>query len=177
MCSAPVPGFDRPLELILRVHRRIEHRCALMERLAEHLAERGCDADARATAGHIVRFFDEDVARHHEDEELELYDAVAAAAPAADRSRVATLVAELRGEHAELQALWKDALRPQLVAVQQGRTAWFGGPGIARCHALYIAHTTRENDELIPIAEACLAPAALERLGRGMAARRGQPYP
>ncbi|MCL4801422.1 MAG: hemerythrin domain-containing protein [Burkholderiales bacterium] len=177
MCAVPVPGFDRPLELILQVHRRIEHRCALMGRLVEHLAERGCDADARATAGHIVRFFDEDVARHHEDEELEFYDAVVAAAPAPDRARVAALVARLRSEHAELQSLWADALRPQLVAVQQGRVAWFGGSEIERCHSLYIEHTTRENDELLPLAEAFLTSAQLEQLGRGMAARRGRPYP
>jgi len=177
MCANPVPGFDRPLELIQQLHRRIEHRCALMERLVEHLAERGCDADARATAAHVVRFFDEDVARHHDDEELEFYDAVVAAAPAADRARIAALVGQLRGEHAVLQRLWADALRPQLVAVQQGRAAWLGGPEVERCHALYIEHTNRENNELIPLAEACLAPEKLEQLGRGMARRRGLPYP
>jgi len=177
MCANPTPGFDRPLELIRQMHRRIEHRCALMGRLADHLAERGCDADARATAGHIVRFFDEDVARHHEDEELAFYDSVVGAAPEAERARMAALVAQLRTEHEELQSLWAGALRPQLVAVQQGRAAWLGGPEIERCHALYIAHTNREESDLIPVAEARFTPEALERLGRGMAGRRGLPYP
>jgi hypothetical protein len=177
MCAISVPGFDRPLELIKQVHRRIEHRCALMGRLVEHLAERGCDADARATAAHIVRFFDDDVARHHEDEELEFYDSVVAAAPARDRDRVAALVAQLRSEHTVLQRLWAEALRPQLVAVQQGRAAWLGGPDVERCHALYIEHTDRENNELIPVAEACFTPEKLEGLGRSMARRRGQFYP
>ncbi|MCZ7565343.1 MAG: hemerythrin domain-containing protein [Burkholderiales bacterium] len=177
MTANAAPGFDRPLELIRRVHRRIEHRCALMGRLVEHLAERGCDADARATAGHIVRFFDEEVARHHEDEEREFYDAVVAAATAPDHDRVAALVARLRSEHGELQSLWAEALRPQLVAVQQGRQAWFGSAAIARCQSMYIEHTTRENEELLAIAEAHFTPAQMERLGRSMAARRGLPYP
>ncbi len=177
MGAIPVPGFDRPVALIQQVHRRIEHRCALMGRLAEHLAEHGCDADARATAAHIIRFFDEDVVRHHEDEELEFYDSVAGAAPPADRARIGALVAELRREHVILRKLWNEALRPQLAAVQQGRAAWLGGPDVERCHALYIEHTRREENELIPIAEACLTPERLERFGRGMAERRGVPYP
>jgi hemerythrin-like domain-containing protein len=177
MCAIPVPGFDHPLALIQQVHRRIEHRCALMGRLVEHLAEHGCDADARATAAHIIRFFDEDVARHHEDEEFEFYDSVVAAAPPAERARIAALVAELRSEHEILQKLWSEALRPQLVAVQQGRAAWLGGPDVERCHALYIEHTNRENNELIPVAEACLTPEKLECFGRSMARRRGLPYP
>ena len=159
------------------LHRRIEHRCALMERLVEHLAERGCDADARATAGHIVRFFDEDVARHQDDEELDFYDSVADAAPEKSRARVAALVAKLRVEHRELQALWADALRPQLLAVQQGRSAYFGGKAVERCHQLYIQHTECEEQDLIPLAEKHFSPAKLESLGRGMAARRGLPYP
>jgi len=61
--------------------------------------------------------------------------------------------------------------------VQQGRSAYFGGKAVERCHQLYIQHTECEEQDLIPLAEKHFSPAKLESLGRGMAARRGLPYP
>lgn len=177
MCPSESPGFDHPLDLIRQTHRRLEHRCALMARLVEHLQDSGCDADAQATAGHILRFFDEEMARHHEDEEQEFYDAVVEAAPAKSRSAIAKLVVELRGEHERLQAVWRDVLRPQLTAIKEGRSESLNREAVDRCHVLYVSHVEREEEMLLPIAEKHFARDRIEQLGRGMAERRNQPYP
>ncbi len=177
MCAQESPGFDRPLELIRQTHRRLEHRCALMQRLVGHLQESGCDADAQATAGHIVRFFEDEMARHHEDEDQEFYQAVAEAAPAKSRPAIATLVADLRSEHDQLQAVWRDVLRPQLIAIMEGRSKSLNREAVDRCEMLYVSHVEREEQILLPIAEKHLSVARIERLGRGMAERRNQPYP
>lgn len=177
MCAQASPGFDRPLDLIRQTHRRLEQRCALMQRLVGHLQEKGCDADARATAGHIVRFFDEDVALHHEDEEQEFYESVAKVAPARSRLAVAKLVVELRSEHDQLQAVWRDVLRPQLVGIMEGRLQALNREAVDRCEVLYVSHVEREEQILLPIAEKHLSDARIEQLGRGMAERRKQPYP
>lgn len=177
MCAHVLLGFDRPLELIRHTHQRLEHRCALMQRLSAHLSESGCDADARATAGHIVRFFEEEMAHHHEDEEQEFYDAVVEAAPAKTRPAVAQLVAELREEHERLQAVWRDVLRPQLTGIMEGRSDALNREAVDRCHMLYVSHIEREEHVLLPIAEKRFSREQLERLGRGMAERRNEPYP
>jgi hemerythrin-like domain-containing protein len=177
MCAMGLPGFDQPLELIRHTHRRLEQRCALMDRLVNHLRESGCDADAQATAGHILRFFEDEMTRHHEDEEIDFYDAVVEAAPAKTRSGIAKLVAELRDEHARLQAIWRDVLRPQLTEIMAGRAALLNEEAVDRCHILYVSHLDREENMLLPIAEERFSRERLERLGRGMAQRRNQPYP
>lgn len=177
MCAQESPGFDRPLELIRQTHRRLEQRCALMQRLIGHLHEKGCDTDARATAGHIVRFFEEEMARHHEDEEQEFYQAVVDAAPAKSRPTVAQLVADLRHEHDQLQAVWRDVLRPQLIAIMEGRSKALNREAVDRCETLYVSHVEREEQTLLPIAEKRLPRDRLEQIGRRMAERRKQPYP
>jgi len=176
--SAPEPpGFDRPLELLRQAHRRLEHRCALMQRLVTHLQEQGCDADAQATAGHVFRFFEEDMAYHQRDEEEEFYDAVVEAAPAKSRPAIAKLVAELRADHQRQQAVWRDVLRPQLAAIMEGRAKTLNRDAVDRCHMLYVSHLEREEEILLPLAAKRFSPARLEQLGRGMAARRNLPYP
>lgn len=177
MCAQELPGFDRPLDLIRQTHRRLEQRCALMQRLVGHLHDRGCDADAQATAGHIIRFFDEEMALHHADEEQEFYDAVVAAAPPKSRPGTAKLVATLLSEHEKLQAIWRDVLRPQLLAIMEGRSSQLNREAVDRCQSLYVSHVEREEQILLPIAEKRLPPERIEHLGRGMAERRKQPYP
>jgi len=177
MCALESPGFDRPLELIRQVHQRLEQRCALMDRLVDHLQRNGCDADARASAGHVFRFFEEEMAQHHEDEENGLYDGVVEAAPPRSRPGIAKLVGALRREHAQLQAIWRDVLRPQLTAVMQGRAESLNREAVDRCHMLYVRHVRREEEVVLPAAEKHFSPERMERLGRGMAARRNRPYP
>jgi hemerythrin-like domain-containing protein len=177
MCSiSRHAGFDDPLEVMQGLHLRLEQRAALLDRLAEHVRHHGSDADARATAGHVMRCFDEDCPMHHDDEEVDLFPMLRAATPAAERARVEGLIAALVAQHRDMHAVY-DALRPQLAAVVDGRLGAIDQALVDRLHSLCVAHVEHEEVELFPFARAHLDAAALERLGRAMAARRNAAYP
>jgi hemerythrin-like domain-containing protein len=177
MCSVPrSTGSDAPLALMQALHRRLESRCALLDRLAEHVRRHGSDADARATAGHVMRLFDEDCPLHHEDEERDLFPLLRAATPASERARVEILLSALVAQHREMRAAY-DALRAQLAAVADGRLAALDQALVDRLQALCVAHVAREESELLPFARDRLDAAAMERLRRAMAARRNAPQP
>ena len=67
------PGFDDPLGMLAACHRRIERELATLERLQRHLPEHGCDDDARAAAGAILKYFDGAAPNHDADEEQSLF--------------------------------------------------------------------------------------------------------
>ena len=177
MCSiSRRAGFDDPLELMQGLHLRLEQRAALLDRLAEHVRHHGSDEDARATAGHVMRCFDEDCPMHHDDEEVDLLPMLRAATPAAEQARVENLIAALVAQHRDMHAAY-DALRPQLAAIADGRLGAIDQALVDRLHALCVQHVELEESELFPFARAHLDAAALERLGRAMAVRRNAAYP
>jgi hypothetical protein len=169
-------GFDDPLAVMERLHLRLQQRAALLARLAEHVRERGSDADARATAGHVMRCFDEDCPLHHDDEEVDLFPLLRAATPARQRPRLEALIAALIAQHHHMHAAFA-AVRPQLAAVADGRLATIDPALVERLHALCAQHVELEETDLFPFARARLDAAATERLGRAMAARRNAAYP
>ncbi len=177
MCSiSSRPGFDDPLELMRGLHLRLEQRAALLDRLAEHVRHHGSDEDARATAGHVMRCFDEDCPMHHDDEEVDLLPLLRSETPAAEQGRVENLIAAVVAQHREMHATY-DALRPQLAAIADGRLGAIDQVLVDRLHGLCARHIELEESELFPFARAHLDAAALERLGRAMAVRRGAAYP
>jgi len=173
---AHLPGYDDPFGLMAALHVRLQHRCALLERLAEHVREHGSDEGARATAAHVMRMFDQDCPMHHEDEETDLFPLLNAATPPAELARLAALVAVLVAQHHEMNAAY-EALRPQLETVADGRLGAIDRELVDRLHYLCVEHVEVEEVELIPFAQTQLGPAEIEQLGRAMAARRNAPYP
>jgi pyridoxamine 5'-phosphate oxidase len=177
MCGIPRRiGFDDPLAVMQALHVRLEQRAALLARLAEHVRQHGSDADARATAGHVMRCFDEDCPIHHEDEEIDLFPLLRALAPAAEAARAEILIAALVAQHHDMHAVFA-ALRPQLAAINDGRLAILDPAAVDRLHTLCLDHVALEESELVPFARDHLDAAAVERLGRAMAARRNAAYP
>jgi hemerythrin-like domain-containing protein len=158
------------------LHVRLQHRCALLERLAEYVREHGSDDGARATAAHVMRMFDQDCPLHHEDEEEDLFPLLGAATPPAESARLAALVAVLLAQHREMHAAY-DAIRSQLETVADGRLGTIDPALVDRLHTLIVHHVETEETELIPFARAHLGPAEIEQFGRAMAARRNAPYP
>jgi pyridoxamine 5'-phosphate oxidase len=170
------PGFDDPLALISALNVRLQQRCALLVRFAEHVRRHGSDASARATAAHVMRMFDEDCPLHHEDEELDLFPLLRAATPADRAAESDALIATLVAQHRQMRDLY-DLLRPQLETVADGRLGIVDRALVDRLHTLCLQHEEIEEVVLLPLARERLTPAALERLGRAMAARRKAPYP
>ena len=161
------PGFDDPLGMLSACHRRIERQLAVLGRLQRHLPEHGCDADARAAARGILRYFDTAAINHHADEETSIFPRLIEATPSA-----AGLVADLDGDHRRLAARWRH-LRPLLAAIAAGSRANLAPREVAELRRAYDVHIAREETELIPLAREVIGATALLVVGEEMARRRG----
>lgn len=158
---------ERRIDHMCDEHIRSEMRCALLERLEQHLVKNGCDESARPTAAALVDHFDR---RDHCDaEERELFPAVIRAASRRRKPRVAELVRSLATEHRELDDAWR-VLRAQLVEVQRGARDRLDPALVARFGNLALAHMGREARELYPQAIETLGPDG--PLARRLAASR-----
>jgi hemerythrin-like domain-containing protein len=160
------PGFDDPLGMLRACHRRIERQLATLVRLLRHLPEHHSDADARAAAAAIMRYFDTAAVNHHADEEHSLFPRLVAAAPDAR-----DLARKLEREHVTLAAHWA-RLRPLLSAIVARGGAYLPVKDVDLFCAAYAAHIAREEGELLPRAEQALAAKDLAAIGAEMAARR-----
>jgi len=165
--EATAPSFDDPLGMLAACHRRIEKQLATLARLQRHLPEHGCDADARAAARNILKYFDHAAPNHHADEEKSLFPRLAASA-----KECATLIGELERDHERLEENWR-RLRPLLAAIAGGQRANLSPAQVTEVTSRYQEHMAREENELLPMAERAIDPATLKVVGEEMAARRG----
>jgi hemerythrin-like domain-containing protein len=163
LLGAAAPGFDNPLALLRACHDRILKQCATLRRLIPHLATYGADAAAREAAARVLRYFTTAGRHHHEDEEIDLFPLLARDAA------LAPLLANLKAEHAVLDARWA-ALEPLLATLPD--SALFATQALPLCEA-YEAHVEKENKTLLPAAQQLLTSDELRRIGKAMAARRG----
>jgi hemerythrin-like domain-containing protein len=166
--DAAAPGFDDPLGMLSACHRRIERQLETLERLQRHLPEHGCDADARAAARAILRYFDTAAPNHHADEEASVFPRLKAALPAVADALIATI----EREHAVLAANWRH-LRPLLAGIAAGACANLAPKQVAVVRGAYDQHIALEESELIPLAARTFDAETLAAIGREMAARRG----
>lgn len=169
---APALDFSRPLEALKACHERTRAQCEAMCQLARHLSSRGCDAWAQETASNLLRYFDGAGRHHEEDEELDLFPRMIAAAVGQAAERVALLTARLEREHRAMVEAWS-SLRDDLERIAHGEKAPLDRRAVDRFRELYRAHIALEDADVIPLAEALLDDDALAAIGRAMAARRG----
>ncbi len=168
LSETAAPGFDDPLGMLSACHGRIERQLATLERLQRHLPEHGCDADARAAARTILKYFDMAAPNHHADEEASVFPRLRAAASIP----VNALLAELESDHVVLTANWR-RLRPLLAAIAAGARANLSPKLVADVRAAYDAHIAKEEDTLLPLAAQAFDALMLAAIGREMAQRRG----
>lgn len=165
---APAAGFDQPFEMLVACHERVQRMLALLRRLGGHLQQHGADAQAADAACTVMRYFDLAGPAHHEDEERHVLPWLAAHGHAA-------LAERLHADHGRMAADWV-AVRAALAEVAAGRwAAHTAAATLARWDAfarLYEAHIDAEEAQAYPPAAAALGAAALEAIGREMAARR-----
>ena len=168
----PTPGadYDHPLEMLAACHDRIEERLDVLQRLIAHLAVHGCDGEARQAATNIMRYFDTAGAFHHDDEEVNLFPALAARMPSDEGLR--ELVTRLCFEHDVMRALWK-SLRAELKPVADGTGGDLSPELAEKFSARYRQHIELEEAELLPIAQRALGADELAALSAEMAQRRG----
>ena len=162
------PSFDDPLGMLRACHGRIERQLVTLARLVRHLPEHGADADARAAAAAILRYFDTAAPNHHADEEASVFPRLLARAPDAR-----DLIARLERDHHETFApLWLK-LRPLLAGIAGGQRANLPPALVRAAEVAYAEHIAVENDLLLPMCADVLSPEELDAIGAEMAARRG----
>jgi hemerythrin-like domain-containing protein len=168
LLPTPGAGFDAPFEMLSACHERVQRTLALLQRLRAHLDGHGADAQARAAARDVIRYFDLAAPAHHEDEERHVFPALLAA----DAARHGALVARLQDEHRRMAARWP-AVRAGLAAVADGR--WTGAEAAdwAAFAALYETHIPAEEQLAYPAAQGLLDAPAQAAMGDEMARRRG----
>lgn len=170
---APSASFDEPLEMLRACHQRILRHARLAVSVAEHVQDEGVDDEARTAAASVMRYFDVAARDHHVDEEVDLFPAMLAAATA--NPALSTLVARLTSEHEAIGGYWA-MLRAQLEGVSDGRADATVDPVLAQTVVRqYEDHIAEEEKILLPLASKLLGAPELERIGRAMAKRRGQP--
>jgi hypothetical protein len=170
-----VPGFDDPLGLLEACHLRIGQRCALLKRIADHLAQHGADTQVRQSCMHVLRYFDDAGPKHHADEEQDFFPLLLAATPAA-RRKLQAVLDELVAQHRAMDATW-DRLRPMLIGIEAGHTSAIDENLVDQFHTLNLTHIAIEERDVLAVARERLTPEALEQLGRRMAERRNVEYP
>ncbi|MCU0970095.1 MAG: hemerythrin domain-containing protein [Rubrivivax sp.] len=167
---SPAVGFEQPFEMLAACHDRVQRMLALLGRLAAHLEEQGADSQAAQAARDVMRYFDVAGPAHHEDEERHVLPWLAAHGRAA-------LAARLHDDHLRMAEAWRE-VRTALDEVVQGR--WPVDAAAMRVAqwrdfaALYAGHIAVEEGEAYPPVAQAVGPAALDAMGREMAARRGQ---
>jgi len=169
---APTVGFEAPLEMLSACHGRVELQCATLQRLLAHLPVHGADADARAAAVAVLRYFDTAAQHHHADEEADLFPALLEAMAGSDPVCIRELIDALRSDHRVLAAHWL-RLRPALQRVAAGAAQSLSAEEVDALVGAYQRHIAREESELLPMAARLLGDEALSRIGAAMRQRRG----
>ena len=170
MLKSPGPSFDEPLEMLAACHERIDAQLGTLTRLPPHLETRGCDAEAKAAAQAVLRYFDTAGRLHHQDEDEDLFPLLRARAAGAGRPEVAGVLDELEREHESMEAQWQ-RLRQHLAAVAEG-AARLDAEEVARFCWLYRRHMETETAAVLPFAREALGAPERAALGDRMAARR-----
>jgi hemerythrin-like domain-containing protein len=174
--NSPSAGFDHPLEILDGCHQRILRFSDLVVRIARQVEASGVDDEVREAARSVIRYFDDAGAKHHRDEEEDLFPALGRAATGDDRTAFDTLVGRLRADHRQLDSLWT-AMREHLQSMVDGREHHLDATSAEAFAAAYERHIEVEERELLPLAQRVLDRHAIHALGRSMAQRRGVATP
>lgn len=164
--ATPDDGFD-----VLDVcHRQTIFTLGKLAALVSALQSRGPDAQARALAAEIVRFFSTTSHDHHEDEERHVFPKLLATG----EPELVQAVQRLQQDHGWLEEDWLE-LSPHLAAVAAGQS-WYDMDLLREGADVFIAlsheHIALEESLVYPSARAQLRVSERGEMGREMSARR-----
>lgn len=166
-------GFDDPIAMWTGCHRRIEKQLKTLEKLAEHVARHGVDAEATGAAQAVLRYFEKAGPHHHEDEDRDLFPLIASRiTDSEEAARFAKLRETLEADHRLMEAGWA-RLRKPLHGLAEGLNKKLPIADVEAFREIYARHIPLEDGTIPALAARCLTAADLESLGRAMAHRRG----
>ena len=163
----PLAELADPLAFLRASHRLILAHCEHLSQLAERLATTPPTPELRQEARALHGFFTTVLARHQQDEEVELY---------ARLNRISLKMADavhaMRRDHGRLNELWA-GLAPRLAAPDGiAEHAQFQSL-VAEFVTLKRQHMQREEQELFNRGQHILSSAELKQISTSMAGRRG----
>ncbi len=169
--QGPAPDFDRPIELMIDCHRRIEKFLLVLD----HVARKAIlDAQTRPALDTALTYFKTAGARHNTDEEGDLFPALSALGGQA--AELVEKMNRLAAEHrlAEIVHHRLDELGGQWLKVSQLSEVDLAEFRrlIKQLIGFYTRHIAMEETEVFPVAAKALDSATLQQIGRNMRARR-----
>jgi hemerythrin-like domain-containing protein len=171
--ESPAVGFEQPFEMLEACHERVQRSLALLAKLLDYIARQGHDAQSRAAAADVLRYFDLAAPLHHADEEVHVFPLLLSQGDAA----VCAAVRQLQDDHQRMSASWAAAREPLLRWRQSDSSGALDAASRAALEdfaALYGAHIATEEGLVYPAARALLGAQQLHDMGRQMQARRQQ---
>jgi len=167
--AAGVPTTKDGFEVLDACHREILLTLNKLDSLVLRLGS-GPDAQARAMASEIVRFFSNTARQHHEDEERHVFPNLLTSGD----PEIVQAVQRLQQDHHWLDADWQE-LWPQLDAVACGQS-WYDLDVLREDVEVFAAllhdHIALEESCIYPQARSRLRASERREMGREMAARR-----
>lgn len=167
----PSTGPQAPLATLCQCHRRVLAYCATLRRLVLYIAERGGSRDAQVVSLGVLRFFDIEVPRHYEDEEIDLYPALIESMAGSDAVCLQDLTRGSVRQHRALAGQWS-ILRSSLEEIASGRDVLLPAGAVEAFAREWYDHIGLEESELLAMASRLLSDEELARVDRGMQERR-----
>lgn len=168
---SPAASFERPHDMLLACHERVQRSLDLLGRLVEHIDRHGHDASSRSAAQDVLRYFTLAAPLHHQDEELHLFPALMAQG----EPQLVAAVQRLQHDHAAMERLWS-AVKTVLDQWKEPETTALPSEAersaIAAFRAIYPEHIALEEGTVFPAAFALLGAEASALAGQEMQARR-----
>jgi hemerythrin-like domain-containing protein len=174
--AKPLAGFDRPIDMMIDCHRRIEHFLDVLVRVVERYTGHVLDAEGRQALGVAREYFANSAPQHTADEEQTLFPRMFSADAADPAIRGA--LEQLRQEHETAEDLHArvDRLLDQWLAARESlpadRLAKLRAD-LATLRNLYATHTHLEEEQIFPSAAKLLSDGQLREVGEEMRTRRG----
>lgn len=170
-------GFDEPLEMLLGCHRRIERQLASLQRLRQHVHERGVDPESSAAAQAILHYFGKAAPHHQDDEERDVFPLLEQRiTDPGEKARFARFREALEADHRKLEAAWTKLRRP-LEAIADGLRRPLPEQDVRDFVEAYARHILTEEGALAEFFNRWLDDEDRSAVGRSMAARRSVPWP
>jgi len=174
--AKPLAGFDRPIDMLIDCHRRIEHFLDVIVRVVELYSNQALDAEARQAITAARHYFANSAPNHTADEEQSLFPRMHSAG--AFEPDTYELLDRLQQDHRTADDLHSriDRLLDQWLATEEALSAdllTILRTDVAELQRLYATHIHTEEEQIFPSAAKALNASQLREMGAEMRARRG----
>ncbi len=174
--AKPLAGFDRPLDMLVDCHRRIEHFLDVIVRVVDRYASQRLDAEGRQALAAARHYFANSAPKHTADEEQSLFPRMHSAGAIDPPTN--ELLARLQQDHRtadDLQARVDRTLEQWLASNERlpDDLLMKIRSDLAELKHHYAAHIHVEEEQIFPSAAKVLTPCQLGEIGTEMRQRRG----